>query len=226
MTLVVAHRGASAAHPPGNTLPAFAAAVELGADVVELDVHLTDDGVSVVHHDPDLADGRVIGDLRRDELPDWVPTLAEAFAASGPLGVNVEIKPDGPARLRERLIAAVVEQITATGAPDHHLVTSFDHDIVDAVRTLAPEIPTGLLVVDHEIVDATVDRAARDGHGAVAPWWGFVDAGFVEDAHRRGIRVNVWTVDDPDVMTTLVRAGVDALITNVPDLGRAIVDLG
>ena len=56
--LVVAHRGASAAHPPGNTVAAFAAAVALGADWVELDVRLTADGALVVHHDPDLPDGR------------------------------------------------------------------------------------------------------------------------------------------------------------------------
>ena len=72
--------GASAAHPPGNTIEAFAAAVALGADSVELDVHLTADGVVVVHHDPDLADGRCLGELRRDELPEFVPTLADVLS--------------------------------------------------------------------------------------------------------------------------------------------------
>ena len=69
MTFVVAHRGASAAHPPGNTLAAFTAAAPLGADGVELDTHLTADGVVVVHHDPVFADGRSIGALRAAELP-------------------------------------------------------------------------------------------------------------------------------------------------------------
>lgn len=223
VTLVVAHRGASAAHPPGNTLAAFTASVALGADWVELDVHLTADGVPVVHHDPDLADGRNLGDLRHVDLPAHVPTLAESIEACGPLGVNVEIKPDGPARLRDALIDAVVDLLVSLGRPERFLITSFDHSITARVRALAPALPTGLLTMEAAGLEAVVDRAVDEGHSAVVPWWALVDEPFVHRTHGRGVAVNVWTVDDPGAMGRLVVMGVDAVITNVPDVGRTVV---
>lgn len=223
MTLVVAHRGASAAHPPGNTLAAFTASIELGADWVELDVHLTVDGIPVVHHDPDLADGRSLGALRRADLPDLVPTLAESIRACGPLGVNVEIKPDGPECLREALIETVVDLLVSLGRPERFLVTSFDHSMMARVRAIDARVPTGLLTMEAAGLDDLVDRAVDEGHAAVVPWWGLIDASFVDRTHERGVAVNVWTVDDPRAMSRLVTMGVDAIITNVPDIGRSVV---
>lgn len=223
MTQVVAHRGASAACPPGNTVEAFAEALIEGADWVELDVHLTADGEIVVHHDPVLADGRVLGELTREELPVSIPTLQEALVACNPLAVNVEIKPDGVAELRPQLIEHVVELLLSYGDTREFLVTSFDHDIVDRVRGLAPSIPTGLLNADGASLNADLERAAKDGHAAVNPWHGTVDQAFVERAHSLGVAVNVWTVDDPDRMRSLQDFGVDAIITNVPRLCREAI---
>lgn len=223
MTKVVAHRGASAACPPGNTVEAFAEAVVEGAEWVELDTHLTADGEIVVHHDPVLSDGRALGELTRAELPISIPTLQEALVACAPLAVNVEIKPDGVAALQPQLIEAVVELLLSYDGTREFLVTSFDHDIVDRVRGLAPSIPTGLLNADGAAVDVDLDRAAAGGHVAINPWHGFVDRMFVERAHSLGIAVNVWTVDDPALMRALSQAGVDAIITNVPRLCREVL---
>lgn len=224
VTLVIAHRGASAAHPPGNTLAAFAASGPLGADGVELDVHLSADGVVVVHHDPVLADGRVIGDLTVDELPDHIPSLDEAIDACGALTVNIEIKPDGPERLRARLIEEAVGVAAARDEPFRWLFTSFDHSIVDAVRLLAPESSTGLLTMDAGAVGTVVERAAAGGHDAVAVWYPFLDADVIGSAHSLGLHVIAWTVDDPERMARLIDDGVDAIITNLPDVGRAVVN--
>jgi glycerophosphoryl diester phosphodiesterase len=223
MTLVVAHRGASAAFPPGNTIEAFAASGPLGADWVELDARAGADGGIIVHHDPDLADGRVIGMLAGADLPTWVPSLVAAITASDGLGVNVEIKPDGPGDLQPRLIEGVVSLLRSLAEPERFLVTSFDLDIVDRVHLLAPELPTGLLTVGDIRVDDSIATAAAHGHRAINPWVGVVDAEAIDRAHDLGIEVNVWTVDDPDVMTRLVADGVDAIITNVPDVCRRVV---
>ena len=83
----MAHRGASLAEPE-NTVAAFERARELGADWVELDARRSADGVVVVHHDAHLADGRLIADLTMDELPDGIPSLAEALEACDGMGVN------------------------------------------------------------------------------------------------------------------------------------------
>lgn len=222
MTLVIAHRGASAAHPPGNTLAAFSASGPSGADGVELDVHLSADGVVVVHHDPVVADGRSIGELTVDELPDHIPSLEAALAACGPLTVNIEIKPDGPERLRAQLIERAIAD--AHVEPHRFLYTSFDHSIVDRVRELVPDTSTGLLTMDGAALDAVLDRAASGGHDAVAAWYPFLDATVIDRAHGLGLRVIAWTVDDPDRMRALIDAGIDAIITNVPDVGRSVVN--
>ena len=223
MVNVVAHRGASAANPPGNTIAAFAEAVAQGADWVELDVHLTADGEIVVHHDPVLADGRVLGELSAADLPDVIPTLAEVLAACSPLAVNVEIKPDGVDALRSSLIAKVVELLQSEAPSRDFLVTSFDHDICDQVRALDATLPTGLLNAHGDSLQADLDRAGSAGHVAINPWFGLVTKEFVDRAHALGIAVNVWTVDEPEQMRALADMGVDAIITNVPSLCREVL---
>ena len=91
--LVLAHRGASA-RARENTLAAFSLAADLGADWVELDVRTTADGALVLHHDPELPDGRVVAEVPVGELPHDVPTLAAALdlCDEAGLGVNVELK--------------------------------------------------------------------------------------------------------------------------------------
>jgi len=223
MVNVVAHRGASAANPPGNTVAAFAEAVKQGADWVELDVHLTADGEVVVHHDPVLADGRVLGELSAADLPDHIPTLAKALVACSPLAVNVEIKPDGIDALRPSLIAKVVELLQSEPASREFLVTSFDHDICDQVRALDATVPTGLLNAHGDSLQTDLDRAGSAGHVAINPWYGLVTKEFVDRAHALGVVVNVWTVDDPEQMRALDEMGVDAIITNVPSLCREVL---
>lgn len=227
MPLVVAHRGASAAHPPGNTLAAFAASRPSGADGVELDTHLTADGVAVVHHDPVFADGRAIGALRVSELPSEVPSLVEAIDACDELHVNVEIKPDGPDALRPRLISTVVSLLGTFGDVERFLVTSFSDEIVDEVRGLDATIPTGqLTMADLRAPSSTelLAEVARRGHRSVNPWHTMIDDEAVARAHDLGLHVNVWTVDAVDRMRALSLMGVDAIITNVPDVCREVVD--
>ena len=190
--LVIAHRGASARYVE-NTVAAFEGARALGADWVELDVHHGGDGSLVVHHDAELADGRRIRDLRRNELPAHVPVLAEALAACEGMGVNVEIKP----HRSTEVVAPAVEAIRAWGGPV--LVSSFDARIVEAVRADAPDLATALLVFE-PVTDEVVARAAAAGHSALHPHDLTVDDGVVAACHDAGLAINVWTVDAPERM--------------------------
>jgi glycerophosphoryl diester phosphodiesterase len=222
--VVIAHRGASGAHPPGNTIEAFRAAAPLGATWVELDLRRTADGQLVVLHDAVLPDGRSLVELRAAELPDWLPTLADALDACDGLGVNIEVKndPDEPDfDPDDHVIASVVALLRrrATGQPI--LLSSFRRATIDCARLVAPDIPTGLLVVRPTIDD--VDWAAGRSHSAVHPHFTHVDRPIVEAAHLRGLDVNVWTVDRPADIERMVRLGVDGIVTNVPDVARAVV---
>lgn len=227
MTLVIAHRGASGAHPPGNTIEAFRAARQLGADWVELDVRPTADGQLVVHHDHHLPDGRIIATMAAAERPDWVPTLAAALDACDGMGVNVEIKVDPPVAgtaAQDALVAGTVELLVATGTPERFLVTSFDWPVMAEVRSLAPQLPTGLLAFDLSSGPDVLEVAAAQGHRSVNPWDPFVTAELVERARQLHLEVTTWTVDDPNRVDALVQLGVHGIITDFPDMVRTLVD--
>lgn len=223
--LIVAHRGASRAEPPGNTVAAFRRAGELGAAWVELDVRLTADGARAVHHDAVLPDGRVICEVRAAELPPEVPLLDAALEACGPLGVNVEIKSD-PAEPDFRDDRGAADAVLADLEGRERsglLVTSFDLAMVDRVRSLDASLPTGLLAFELSDPARAIEVAADHGHVAINPWDPFVDESFVAMARDAGLAVNVWTVNDPDRMRQLVALGVDAIITDVPDVAAEVL---
>jgi glycerophosphoryl diester phosphodiesterase len=220
---VFAHRGASAACPE-NTLAAFRAAVAMGADGVELDVRRTVDGALAVHHDPRLADGRLLLDVAAADLPPHVPLLDEALDACGDLVVNIEIKnltgdPDHDPT--ERLAAAVVAEVGARAMHGRALVSSFNLATVDRVRELDPSVPTALLTVAAPVrpmARRLVERCLRHGHGAIHPHHAGLDRHLLRLAHEAGLLVNTWTVDDPGRIAQLAGLGVDGVVTNVPDV--------
>lgn len=223
--LVYAHRGASAAAPE-NTIEAYELAAVLGADGVELDVRRSADGELVLHHDPHLADGRLIAATVRAELPAWLPSLREALDVCGGLIVNIEIKniPYEPDFDPECVVAAeVVALLAEREGVDEVLMSSFHLRTVDQVKTLAPHLPTALIALfDPLPVDALVLVDDR-GHDAVHPHEAFVDPAFIEAARGLGVAVNPWTVDDPDRIAVLADLGVDGLVTNVPDVARQVI---
>lgn len=222
--LIIAHRGASAAHPE-NTVEAFAASGPLGADAVELDARRTADGQVVVHHDDALADGRTIVGLAAADLPAHVPSLAEALDACGDLVVNVEIKnwpDDADFDPTEAVADAVVALVRARGDAERILVSSFHMPTVDRVRATMPELATAFLHMAEDGA-AGLDRAVAHGHGAVHPWYGWVTEDLVAAAHEVGVRVNAWTVDEPEWMARLAAWGADGIVTNVPDVALEVL---
>jgi glycerophosphoryl diester phosphodiesterase len=166
VTRVLAHRGARA-QAPENTAAAFARAIALGADGVELDVRRTRDGALVVRHDPGGPLGLwaelPLASLRAG-MPD-VPELGEALDICHGKLVNVEIKssprdPDwDPAEPAAELL---VECLAARGGADDVLVSSFSLAAVDRVRLLAPHVPTAYLVSTGDALEAL---ATTESHG-------------------------------------------------------------
>jgi glycerophosphoryl diester phosphodiesterase len=222
---IIAHRGASRERPE-NTIPAFSRAAELGADGIELDVHLTADGNLVVHHDavlreqPDRAiAGREIRSLTVDELSAFrvkgepIPTLGEVIGAvRGRLRVYCELKGVDTAQ-------EAVRQLATLGA--EAAVHAFDHRQVAVARRLAPQLARGVLESSYHLAPTfpmeSVD--ARD-------LWqeaGLIDRDLVDAVHARGGRVVAWTVDDATEMRRLASLGVNALCTNDVALCRRVL---
>jgi len=224
--LVLAHRGANR-QAPENTVPAMARALALGADGVELDVHRTADGQLVVRHDADTPAG-VLCELTTEQvaavLPD-VPKLAEVLDVCRGKLVNVEIKnlpgdPDwDPDERAADLLVGLLG--TRTGVDDV-LVSSFHLPTVDRVRATAPEVSTAFLSFGLDPLEALA-FAADHGHAALHPdVWSLGDPAEVAGrAHDRGLRVTAWTVNQPDQLLRLRDAGIDAVITDVPDVALA-----
>jgi glycerophosphoryl diester phosphodiesterase len=234
--LVVAHRGASAERPE-NTLEAFEAAVRAGADAVEFDVRLTRDDHAVVHHDASVdrtTDGRgPIRDLTLAEVAalrvrapsgeaSGVPTLVETLTSlSGRVAVDIEIKnlpgePDFDPD-REAAVEATLRALDETGFIGPVLVSSFNPRSIAWSRRLAPEVPTGLLTIEH--LPLTDALALAAGHPWVLPSAAAVlagDEGWIDAAHTSGLLVGTWIVDDAETAVLLAARGIDAIATNDP----------
>ncbi len=232
---IIAHRGASSTHQE-NTLEAFRAAIEQGADGIELDVRLSADQVLVVHHDAHLGDGTLIRATEAAALPDHVPTLGEALDVVGGRFVNVEIKnmPGEPDYDAEHgisiavagLVAAHLSMLPAADAADRVIISSFNVDTVERLRLTDPDLPLGLLVWGQADPGSLVGRAEAHGFEAIHPHDLLVDRAFVGKAKQAGLRVNVWTVDDDDRIRQLAELGVDGIITNDPQRAIAALDRG
>jgi glycerophosphoryl diester phosphodiesterase len=222
MALVIAHRGASASEPE-NSLAAFARALDLGADGIELDVHATADGHLVVLHDPEL-DGRDVAALPLERVQahhlanrEPVPTLAEALDVITPKAIAfVELK-RLPAHCDEALFAAFDQ----SPRPERCHVHAFDHRIVRRLTGRRPGLSAGVLAASYPLDPAAPVAEA----GATVLWQhaDLVDAPLAALVHEAGFRLYAWTVDRPERMRRLLADGVDGICTNRPDVARELM---
>jgi glycerophosphoryl diester phosphodiesterase len=232
--LVIGHRGVRRAGLVENTLQAFAAAVAEGAEAVELDVRLCASGEVVVAHDPTLsrvsdgADPRAVADvpwteLARVELPGGarVPLLAEvlAFARERHLPVNVEVKHDAPSR--PALVRAVARLVGGWDPKHPLLLSSFDPAVVAGLALLAPRVPRAVLVHRTRWHGVHAATSLPLGAAAVHLERTLTRPELVAALRRRGLLVNVWTINDPAEARDLAALGVDGVITDAPGELRA-----
>ena len=244
--LPIAHRGGGEERPE-NTWAAFSHAIELGYDYMETDVHLTADGVVAVIHDPVLD--RVSDRTGSVTALEWaqvaaadlgagqrVPRLDELLAAWPELRWNVDAKHDA-------VLGPLVEVLRAAGAIDRVVVTAFsDRRLVRARRlagsglctSLGPRALGALRLASLApfAVPASVPLPAeadwrQAGAAQVPVRWGavpVVDRRFVTAAHRAGLAVHVWTIDERSEMERLLDLGVDGIMTDRPSLLREVLE--
>ena len=230
--MVVAHRGASIEQPE-NTIAAFEAAIDAGADAVEFDVRMTADGHAVVLHDPDVSRTThgtgIVSEMALENVRRLgVPTLEEALRClSGHAGVDIEIKnsPDEPGYTpdAEPAVEATLAALDEIGFSGEVIVSSFDPRSIAHSQALRPDVSTGLLTWFDIDADEALTRATGQGHTWVLPFVTKVlEAGddFGDRAHAAGALLGVWIADDPETARRLFELGADAVATNDP---RAIV---
>jgi glycerophosphoryl diester phosphodiesterase len=228
-TQIMAHRGASKA-ARGNTIEAFLLAREQGAHAVELDVRQCASGELVVHHDPGLADGRLIVHLAKEALPSFIPTLDEALDACGDMWVNVEVKnfrtePDYDSNdVRTMAVLELLRRrVGDHGDAKRYLLSCFRRKTVDRAHAVWPELPTAWLTMNVGDADELAHDLASSGHTAVHPEVTRVTREMIETFHAHGVQVNTWTCDDPVRLRELIAWGIDGICTNVPDVALKLL---
>jgi glycerophosphoryl diester phosphodiesterase len=230
---VIAHRGASAGAPE-NTMAAFELAIEEHADWIELDVQEDADGRVIVAHDSDFM--KVAGnplkvwdatasDLAELDIGSWfdpafadqrVATLRDVLeTARGRIGVVIELKYYGH---DERLEERVVEIVETSGMQDDIMLMSLELKGLRKAAAIRPDWTHGLLntVSVGDLTRLDLDFLALNATAATSS--------MIRRAHQRGMRVFVWTINDPIRMSVMLSRGVDGLITDEPDLARRVME--
>jgi glycerophosphoryl diester phosphodiesterase len=260
------HRGARGLAPE-NTLPAFAAALTLGVDTLELDCGVTRDGVVVVYHDrtlnPDITrgpDGRFldsrgpairaldfaelqrydVGRLRegseyakpypaqRPADGTRVPKLADVFALAARSGnqavrFNIETKlsPDAPTETLPpaEFARAVIAEIRKAGLAARSTVQSFDWRTLKVVQDEAPEIAT-VYLTGSKLEEPVLEKIKSSGGRIWSPNYRTLSAETLKEARALGLKVVVWTVNEPQDIAAMLDLAVDGIISDRPDLVR------
>ena len=231
----IAHRGASA-YEPENTLRAFDRAIEMGATMLELDVHLSQDRHPVVIRDADLSrvakNGGRIPDMTLEQIKGFdvgqgerVPTLSEVIElVRGRAELYIELK-------GQRTPEVVVRTLQATGFANQAIVGSFFPWLPQRVKFLAPTIRTSVLIgqeyrevdfvewalaVEADYVHPCWEHASPTPHRLLTPE-------LISDIRQRGLGVVLWHEERPAELRELAKFDVDGICTDTPDVLAAIL---
>ncbi len=213
-------------------MPAYALAIDQRADMIEIDLHCTRDGAIVIAHDerlPGLPGGCEIGECSLADVrafrsgDERVPSLDEVLDAFGAqIAFNLEIKCGGSGPY-PGIEAVTLSALEARGLDATILFSSFDDGVLARLRGAAPAARLGVLVSPRD-PGRWLERCRAVGAEAVHFWKGLATAPAVETAHREGLSVYVYTVDEDGEMRSLLDRGCDGLFTNFPARMRELVD--
>lgn len=238
--LNIAHRGFSGKYPE-NTMLAFEKAIESGADGAELDVHLTKDSEIVVIHDERIdrtTDGKgFVADFTYEELSKFdasagfagvygfnkIPTLREYFELVKPVAgfiTNIELKTG----INEYpgIEKAVLDLIDEFELEDRIIISSFNHYSVMRTKAINPRIKCGFL--ESSWIYNFGEYTKTRGIECVHPMYLSLNEGSVSEIKANSIQINTWTVNDEESVEKLYDLGIDAVITNYPDMAKSVID--
>jgi glycerophosphoryl diester phosphodiesterase len=240
--LVIAHRGAKA-YRPENTLVAYELAIEQGADMLEIDLHVSRDGRLPVAHDASLerferegeiadvslaelrAISRAAHEARASEKRyEGIPVLEEVLDRFGALiPFNLELKTRTDHRPYGELEKLVLDQVLGRELLDQTLFSSFSDPVLAQLRRRCADARLGVLV-DPRAPEAIFERADAVGAESINLHFAITQPELVARAHEKGLAVYVYTVDEPERMRQLLSFGVDGIFSNAPDELRKVVD--
>jgi glycerophosphoryl diester phosphodiesterase len=248
--LIVAHRG-GAGLAPENTLASFRNGIAIGADFVEMDANLTKDGVVVIIHDPTIdrttdGKGRVV-DYTLAELqkfndaakyangttePQVIPTFDQVLDLVKPTQARMEteIKLDDKNNRYPGMEQKMIDSITAHQMLDRVQISSFSYEALRDVKKLSPRTKTvaNIDVTFFRTNDITqpaktIELMQSYGVDILSVNMDVLSPLLVQEAHKKNIAVEPWTVDTEDAMKKFIAMGADAIITNRPDILKRVL---
>ena len=215
--MIMGHRGAAALEPE-NTLLSIARAMEIGVDAVEIDVRLSKDKEIIVIHDSTVdrttngtgpVSSYALKEIKKLDAGkgETIPTLDEVIDLIGnKVRLIIELKQEGTER-------KVVELIKRNNLDDNVYVISFWHRLVKMVKEMESRIKTGVLLVGCPVDACIATHASSD---ALVMKYTFVNRKFVEIAHKEGLKVFIWNIDDRDLLKPYADMRVDGIGSNDP----------
>ncbi len=216
--LKIGHRGAKG-HLLENTIPSFIKAVELGVDGIELDVHLSADGVVVVLHDTSIdrttAQKGLVKDFSVAQLQALgIPTLQEVFdLLPATVFVNIEIK---AREATEEVVALIAQHRVLKGLPyGKFQISSFDWEVLKTAKTIDPKILLGVLT--EEAIDEALAFAEQINAHSINPYYKLLTTENIARVHQKGFKIYTWTVNSPEDLTFVRNLNVDGIISDFPD---------
>ncbi|MGI2260493.1 glycerophosphodiester phosphodiesterase [Shewanella sp. GXUN23E] len=227
--LIFAHRGASG-YAPENTIKAMQLALSLGAEAVELDVHLVEGELMVFHDrwlDPKSSGQGLIANITLDELAnitldgETIPSLWALMAAMTPKPlVNIELKgAETPSALID-IYPKLIDQLGYRA--EQLLISSFNHRYLQQIKQAFPDALVAPLI-EGEPLELAAAGSALNAY-SVHLDINFITAEMVQDAHQRGLKVYVYTVDRKEDIKWMLKLGVDGIFSNFPDKARNCID--
>ena len=215
--MIIGHRGAAALEPE-NTLLSIKRAMDIGVDAVEIDVHFSKDKKLIVIHDETVdrttngtgpVSGYTVQEIKRLDAGkgEAIPTLQEVIdLIDRRVMLVIELKEEGTER-------PVVDLIIQNNLINKACVISFWHRLVKTVKEMDSRIKTGVLLVGSPVDACIATQASAD---ALVMKYSFVDREFVKIAHKKGLKVFIWNIDDQNLIEPYVDMGVDAIGSNDP----------
>ena len=221
MIQVCAHRGVSSDHKE-NTFGAFHAAVHQEADSIELDVWLTKDNHLAIHHDK-TCEGIDIEESTLENLPNFIPALNDVLNDSSMIPLNIEIK-TSPVTDLERLAERVISEVNGNIACTPPLISSFNLETLQNLREYTENIKLGYLSAQEDWKRSMLfETIAENNFQAVHPHYSLVSEEFMRASRENNLEVNVWTVNEQQLVANLINLGINSIITDEVQMVKTFI---
>ena len=226
-TKIISHRGRTSKKSVDNTLESISNAIDLKTDMVEVDIRRTKDSQIICFHDSEI-DGKIINELNYSEIIEinsQIPTLEQAlWSAKDKIDIEVELKEAG---YEMDVVSIVLDYF----GYENFVMKSFDTNVVRKIKDIDAKISTGLLVGSSFSISQlfsvikesfTCEAFNQTGADFVSPYYKIFNAGWFFRFSRRKIPIQVWTVNDEEVIRTLINQQVHSIVTDIPDVALEI----